>query len=184
MSQQGPNNPTAAQSETGPGTAWTNAAGVEGSTTNAVANIPGTGDSSNTLYGSSFGFTIPGGSTIVGIKMGFTRKCLNNFIQDTGVFVSNNTDGTSSNEANTGVNWTTTSTQSNYGGNTNLIGNTWSVAGVNSSSMGLQLSVEAVGGADEAEVMNMYMTIFYTAATGGPMKSQTCITKPHIAHFQ
>jgi hypothetical protein len=136
---------------------------------------------SDYLYASSFGFSIPAGSTILGVEAdierrrtggatGQARDSIVRLVDDTGTIVGTN-------DAYTASNWPTTEAWACdapgcYGGAADLWGTTLSAAEVNDPDFGLVLAVTgSIAGTDRiAEVDRMELRIYYQGP-GGAIES-------------
>ena len=118
-----------------------------------------------------FGFAIPAGATIDGIKVDVERKkstsaagttCNDNLIRLTkdgsiGVGTAGNSNA-----------WPTTEAYQTFGGPTDKWGQTWTVAEINASTFGFMFSASLIGSSTTgvtASVDHVRITIYYTEAT-------------------
>lgn len=166
-SSSGPRFPTAHSADgSGNNGSWINGANIyaeDGSTADSSYWLDMSGFSitdSGVLTGSSFGFTIPSGSTIRGIVLEVKRSGIQ--ASEEGVYLTNG-GGTSSNKAGTGGGLTTGLSWATYGGATDLWGTTWTPAEINSTSFGAAVSFqETHDPADSsAHVDVMRITVYY-----------------------
>jgi hypothetical protein len=148
---------------------WTGLTNV-GSQNNiyAQASVANT-DITNYLKCTGYGFSIPAGATITGITVGpwlnSTYTMRDNAMQlvKGGVIQTTNL-AIGANIPNGGGALAATPTQFTYGGSTNLWGNTWSAANINSASFGAAFAAQRGGFAStqQAAVDAMPITIDYT----------------------
>jgi hypothetical protein len=98
------------------------------------------------LKATNFGFSIPTGAAITGIKVDLERKALfdseSSFVKDNIIQIikSNGSFGTT-NKANSSANWSITEAYYPYGGETDLWGETWAAADINDTDFGVVLKV-------------------------------------------
>ncbi|HEX5455988.1 MAG TPA: hypothetical protein VFW77_01340 [Candidatus Saccharimonadales bacterium] len=171
----GPNNPTSATNDTGTGSAaWTNPGNVLSSDNSRATVSLSNGGTSNYTKATGFGFSIPSGSTINGITVGVERSeantngnntCLDNAIR----IVKSGTIG--STDKSNATTWPTTDTYVNYGGSSDLWGQTWTYSDVNASNFGFAISAKnnRSGGPPSAsetcQVDHIRITVDYTTIT-------------------
>jgi len=146
--------------------------------------VNGSGRSGN-LQATNFGFTIPTGSTILGIVTASTNKSsvstpvsgasdLNVQLMRGGAGVGNN--------LATATKYLTTYSSSSYGDAANLWGTTWTPAQINNSSFGVEMSSQVIG----VNLVNQTIyydlvgdiTVYYTPpASGGAPKQMSLAPK-------
>lgn len=167
MASQGPLNPSAAS-----GTAWTNAAGIEGSSTFATRNVlSGVTVTTAPLIGTNFGFSIPSSATILGVEVVFARGIS---INQAGLTVNTHSvqllkGGSATGTAKTpGDSWGIGATDEDLGNSSDLWGATLSYSDVNGSGFGFEMSanVDNSGGAGTAQIesQNYRVTVTYSVA--------------------
>ncbi len=163
----GPMNPSTAIVDTSVGTStWANAANVEVNDASYATSLLASGQTSNYLEATGFGFSIPPGATILGITADIERKgsSSTNFIKDNEVRIVRD-DGTfgSQNKANS-VNWPTSESYHSSGGPSDTWGENWTPAMVNSVNFGVVISAMASGGTVNrtASVDTIRLTVYYT----------------------
>ncbi len=122
------------------------------------------------LKASNFGFSIPAGSTILGIKVTITRKnsSSSNTVKDYQVRLIKSDGSILATEKALSTNWSTTNTAIPYGGATDLWNASWSPTDINSTSFGVVLSVISNGGSssrtasvDSIQIEVTYIKEFY-----------------------
>jgi len=115
----------------------------------------------------NFGFAIPAGATITGIRVGLEHRH-NNCVQDVGLWNMTlrndlgNLVGTSQLEADTICH--DTDRGEYYGGRTDLWGTTWTPAQINDIDFGVALNYTATGGGGQNDGLadHVNMTVYYT----------------------
>ena len=123
-------------------------------------------NTSNYLQGSDYGFAIPTGATINGIKVVINRLSSNTtapFIQDSRVSLVKAGVIQTTNYASTGTNWTNSLSIATYGGASNLWGTIWTAEEINASAFGVVLSVvNSNPNSRTATVDYMQISVTYT----------------------
>jgi len=161
-------NPSAGTDSNAVGTiAWSNPSNIKASdNVRATANLSGT-SITHYIKASGFGFTIPPGATILGIKVGVERSRTGGStgeVKDSQVkIIRGDASLGSVNKANTSTNWQTTDTSASYGGVSDLWGENWSPADINSVNFGVALVVTGSSGSTNrvANVDNIVITVTY-----------------------
>lgn len=154
---------------TGGGTTWNNPGNITADDTNyATANLGGGNDSRN-LVSTNYAFSIPNGATITGIAVEIMRRSSSNSggnsINDLNLRLLKNGAAVGNSQAS-GLDWPTTFTAANYGGNNNLWGTTWTVADINNNNFGVLLEVDNESSNSRiAYVDYIQITVFYTNPT-------------------
>jgi hypothetical protein len=125
-------------------------------------------NSTHYLKATNFGFSIPPGATILGIKVDIEKSRTGGFfgeVRDSRLrIVKNGAIGTTD-KAATGTNWPTSDTYSSYGtGTTDMWGETWTVADINSANFGVAFSAVGSTGSTNrtANVDHVRITVYYT----------------------
>jgi len=158
----------------GVGVAWINAnnAKVSDNTYATCQCGSGAGELSNYLKATDFGFNIPSGATIEGIKIQIENKWANGssnygYIES---FNYNIIKGglRSLTNLTTEALWTSkTDVITSYGGQTNLCGETWTVENINASDFGFAMAVQGYNGPFGTDPMayvdQILITVYYTA---------------------
>lgn len=168
MPTQGPNFPT---STTGTDAAWTNPNNIEAADgVFAVSRTmdPVTFTTSGFLVGTGFGFSIPAGVKIQGIKLEVNYKDANtpspiseNNVQ---ILKAGSAVGT---DHSTGASLPTTATTVSYGGASDLWGTSWTPSDINASNFGARVQYQDSGSSnDNASVDFLRITVSYTANPG------------------
>ena len=144
---------------------WTNAGNAKTSDDQyATTVITNTGHVSNYLKVSNFGFSVPAGAIINGIKVMIERKAsFSNKIKDQLVrLVDESGSVVGSNYFNSAY-WPTTDTVATYGSSSDLWGTAWTPEQVNDADFGVVLSVRrSNGGNQTAYVDNIKVEITYS----------------------
>lgn len=118
---------------------------------------------SHWLRATNFGFTIPAGATINGIKVEIEKKSNSTGIEDGSVKIVKG-GAESGTEHASGAFWPTTDTRITYGGSTDKWGLTWTVANINASNFGISIAASnAWTSGRVAYVDHIRITVYYTA---------------------
>jgi hypothetical protein len=164
---QGPNNAATFINValTGSAKAWTNAANA--ATTNntraTTTNLGGSGGAySDYLQLTNFGFSIPTNATILGIVVAVERDDPNGNTIDNAVrIVKGNVIG--STDKSLAAAWPTTDAYQSYGTSTDLWGETWTPADINSVNFGFAISARKLaGGAQNGRIDHIQVTVHYS----------------------
>ncbi|HKS27837.1 MAG TPA: hypothetical protein VJS44_08460 [Pyrinomonadaceae bacterium] len=144
---------------------WTNLSSM-GAEDGACASCDMTAGflTSQTALATGFGFAIPGGATITGLKVRIKRRQTDaSTTRDNVVSLTKNgSAGVGTNKAASATNWPMSLTSVEYGGATDLWGTTWTPAEVNASTFGLALRVRDASSGATAEVDVIEVTVYYT----------------------
>ena len=167
----GPKYPTSA-AQTGSNKTWVNLANIE--TPNGMSATCSLGDEiaspqnqSNVINATNFGFAIPGGSTIVGVKAEIGR-----YASFPSTITENNVQllkaGTASGTNRASNTFWPSSLQNNaYGGSSDLWGNTLAPADVNNSGFGLTIQVQNDANEPSTAFIDyVRLTVYYTTSGG------------------
>jgi hypothetical protein len=160
----GPNSPGTAVSNSSFGTtAWTNPGNAEASDNMFAVAAPG-GSPTQYLEVTNFGFALPGTAIIDGISVAIERKSAAGTITDARVrIVKGGVIGTTD-EAAPGA-WPTSDTVANYGGASDLWGETWTPSDINGAGFGVVVS--AMDDVDTAAVNFISISVTYTDCGNG-----------------
>jgi hypothetical protein len=169
IAQQGPNSGATFSNITitGSTSTWLNMSNAASSndvraTTN---NLPNSGNYSDYMQATGFGFSIPGGAAIDGIVVEVERNDANGKTKDSRIrIVKNNTIGVTDKSVNSA--WGATESYQTYGSSTDLWGETWTAGDINSANFGFAISVERTGGGaqpTQAQVDHIRITVYFTA---------------------
>jgi len=179
MASQGPLSPTSAVDDASIGTvAWTNPGNVLASDDARAEASLLEGENSHYLTTGGYGFAIPGGATIDGIKVELEESQQ----QATGTFST----APQIQILKAGVwvgdveNWIVTGTVADsyrtFGGPTSLWGTTWTPANINHSGFGVRWFTgerAATSGTGTYRVDHVRITVYYTGGDGfGPLLAQ------------
>jgi hypothetical protein len=127
-------------------------------------NMPVTGNYSDYIVVTGFGFSIPVGNIIDGIKVSVSRWETNSEVKDYKIrLVKNNVIETV--DRLSGVAWPTVNTTRAYGSSSDLWGSTWALSEINSSGFGFAIAVQKTAGATpvSARIDNVRITVYYSA---------------------
>jgi len=151
---------------------WADPSNITASDNN-VASATAPVDSSGyttILQGTDFGFAIPTGMEIKGIKLEIERQAsidyLSSGVRDETVKLIKGYSWTPNNYAKTSSRWSTTKGFYSYGGETDLWGTTWDRTDINASNFGavLQAALSGYSGSATAYVDSMRITVYYSQA--------------------
>jgi len=149
---------------------WSNPGRICAADGSSATNSAGAGDEvyTNLIVASYFGFSIPSGSSIDGIKLEIYRKSsasqATRYTQDDEVKLLKNGNPVGDNKAGS-TRWGASYAIATYGGSEDLWGTTWTVDDINGSGFGAGLVgyIDATGGAAvTAYVDYMRITVYYT----------------------
>lgn len=150
---------------------WTNPGDITASGGSAATCVPASGEVTHYIKGTNCGFTIPGGATILGIKVE-VRKALTGATtevatdQNARIVKADGTIGTTNRSA--GSVWPAALTYSAYGSATDLWGLTWTPADINDADFGAVLSAAVSDPDTDAgtlQVDHMRISVYYTVPT-------------------
>jgi hypothetical protein len=142
---------TAGATQSGPRSAggspssWTNPSAITTSDDSYATYDVGFGESSGSLDAVGFGFSVPGGSTILGIEVKIERsKAGSGVVGNTEVQLLKAGAGVGS-QLNDATDWPTSDAVATYGGSMSLWGTTWSASDVNDANFGVQFIMDEAG---------------------------------------
>lgn len=147
--------------------AWTNPGNITVSDdTRAVATL-GAGAKSHYLKATKFGFAIPAGATIDGIVVEVERSNPNEAkpVVDNAVRIVKGGAIQATDRSSLSI-WPTSDAYYAFGAQTDLWGATWANTDINAEGFGVAISAWATGGATEARIDHIRITIYYTDAGG------------------
>jgi hypothetical protein len=150
----------------GAGSGWTSSGNVVSSNNSkASVSVTASGGTSANLDATGFGFAIPTGATITGIKATVERNAgTSSAIADEDVFLLKAGAASGSDKAVSGS-WSTSESTRTYGSSSDLWGTTWTLAQVNASNFGLRFKVRnGAGAAANAFVDYIEITVTYLEA--------------------
>lgn len=160
----GPKSPGTAADDATTGTvAWSNASNAKASDGSYAKATMLAGTKSHYLKLTNYGFAIPAGATILGIKPEMERRASNGAVDDNSLKivkggVISGTDHASADEWFNGAG----DEKVSAGGATDLWGLAWTLADINASTFGLALSAHnGASGSREAEVDHIPITVYY-----------------------
>lgn len=165
----GPTNPQVATDATGVGTgsvSWTNVNNIKASDNNrASATISGS-NITHYVKASGFGFAIPAGATILGIKVE-VEKSVNSggsgSVLDAQVKIVKSDGTVGSLDKSSGSSWPSVSseTYTNYGGIADLWGEIWTPSDINSSNFGVVIAAKGSSANRTANIDHVRISITY-----------------------
>jgi len=124
---------------------------------------------SHYLKATNFGFSIPSGATINGIKVEIERHANYNtgslWVKDWKVYLLKNGNVVGDNKADTSTNWPTSDAYKSYGGSSDLWGTSWTASDINNANFGVVLAVQMASGVvppPTAYVDHIRITVYYT----------------------
>ncbi len=129
-----------------------------------TANMPNNGDYTDYLKITNFQFTIPTGSVITGIVVNVERSDANGKSKDSEVKVIKAGSIGTTNKALSPA-WGSSDAVQTYGANSDIWGNTWTVADINATNFGFAFSAKRVGGGGQAtlaKIDEVIITVYYT----------------------
>jgi hypothetical protein len=149
--------------------AWSNPTAVDTSndtrTTAGLDNSAGPPVQSRYLKATGFGFSIPAGSRIDGIRVEVERRKLVNgsSLRDAKVRIVKGGVIGSTDRSDLAAEWPTSDQYKSYGSATDLWGQTWTPADINSAGFGFAISaVGPASGNQTAAIDHIRVTVFYT----------------------
>lgn len=156
---QGPNSPATVVNDASFGTLAWGLPGNAAVSDNTYAGVTPLGSPTQYLKATGFGFTVPAGAVIDGIEVDVEHVSAAGMIVDSRArIVKSGLIGAT--ERALGGTWPTTDAVVTYGSDSDLWGEVWTVADINSAASGFALS--ATDGVDSAAVDAISMTVFYS----------------------
>lgn len=171
MATSGPNSPGTVSEYDSVGLPWSNPGNIVSSNNSYATRVLTSGNDSNKLIASNFGFSIPAGSTINGILVEVECKAsAESSLQFENVILT--PDGTWAGQVgddknDIGVYLGTTDAYKSYGGAADSWGRTWTPTEINASGFGVILALLASANAT-GSIDHVRVTVYYTAAGGHP----------------
>jgi hypothetical protein len=162
---EGPLSPGTVVNDAVSGTSlWVNPGNAAASDDALASTAPG-GTPSQFLKATSFGFSIPSPAEITGIEVTVERRSLGGTVVDAAVrIVKGGVIGATDRSA--GGTWPMTDTPITYGSDSDLWGETWTPADINSAGFGAAIS--ATDSFDTAGVDHMTITVHYSLCAATP----------------
>lgn len=142
----------------------------------AVASFTARFQQTKYLIATNFGFSIPAGATINGIKIEREKKTAQNaMVTDVnGGLVKDGSTVVGSN-VYTSAGWSSTEAYDSAGGDTSLFGTTWTADEINASTFGIKMAAWNVyNGANTASIDHIRITVYYTGDTGASVTHHLC----------
>ena len=173
MSTQGPNSPGTVSEYDSVSSPWSNPGNIVSSNNSYATRALTSGNDSDKLIASNFGFSIPAGSTINGILVEVECKAsAESSLQFENVILT--PDGTWAGQVgddknDIGVYLGTTDAYKSYGGAADSWGRTWTSTEINASGFGVILALLASANAT-GSIDHVRVTVYYTAGAN-PGKS-------------
>lgn len=133
----------------------------------SVAEVPsGTTATAHYLKATNFGYTVPGGETIVGIQASIERSeagTNTGEVTDSRVRIVKGGTIQATGDKSAGAKWPTVDTVAHFGGEKDLWGNTWTTTDINNSGFGVAISpqLKGAGGARKAQVDEIELVVFW-----------------------
>ncbi|MGB5912150.1 MAG: hypothetical protein WBH31_13235 [Promethearchaeia archaeon] len=118
-----------------------------------------------------FGFTIPGGSTITGIKVEIDKySSTSSNAKDSSLRLRTSSGQKGDDKADTSNWWQSsdTDTYDVYGGSSDLWGTTWTVSEINSEDFGVDFSANFAKTLKAGHVDHIKVTVYYSGEAGDP----------------
>lgn len=121
-------------------------------------------DTTYWLRATTFGFTIPAGATIDGIKVEIEKRANDYGVEDLDVKIVKAGAEAGTDKGQTGVEWPLTDTYYTYGGTTDKWGLAWAATDINASNFGVSISANFfyMEGSARAYVDHIRITVYYT----------------------
>lgn len=176
----GPQNPSTGADSNALGTiTWSNPSNIKVSdNARATANLNAF-NTTHYIKATGFGFTIPAGATILGIKVDIERSRAGGTsgeVRDSQVkIIHGDTSLGTTNKADIVTNWPTSDAVASYGNTSDLWGDNWSPADVNSANFGVALSVTGssastnrTANVDVVQITITYIKEFYILNVSNP----------------
>jgi len=166
-------------SSNGGQTTWSNPGNVSADDSSSASTSLLGGQTSDYLKTSGYGFSIPSGVNISGISVDVKRyKNSIGFIQDSAVrIIKGGVIGAT--DRSNGTAWSTTPTYQTYGSSSDLWGQSWTPADINSGSFGFAISV-LDGSTETANIDAIRITVYYYSDSTGPNLPGTGATDPGV----
>ena len=174
QSSIGPNNPNTAVNDNSYGSvAWSDPSNITSPGYPYATSTIGSGNNSNYLKATNYGFSIPVNANINGIVVNINRQgtqSLNVGVRDERVrLVKNGTIQSQQDKAQSST-WPTSFAVATYGGATDLWNNTWTAADINNSNFGVVISAHNNSNFANrtATVDYIQITVHYTVTCTDP----------------
>lgn len=166
MASEGPLLPTAADSFSGGTSPWSSASNitaVDDSGASVTIDFATSSQLSHILYGSTYGFAIPNGATIDGIKVEMRARCTSGTAEISSLTVSK--DGVTPENSPFGTTALTADWEWYTAGNaTALFDTTWTPAQINASTFGSFTTMFGIDDMSVVEVDAHRITVYYSTA--------------------
>lgn len=144
---------------------WTSLANLFSTTSYSTTGLEFMDNRSYYIVGKGFGFSIPTGATINGIIVTLEARSFFGEARDSSVKIVKNNIITGTNKSILGSLSISSFANRTYGGSTDLWGETWTAADINSSNFGIAYSAESMYISKSlipVDVRNLRITVHYT----------------------
>lgn len=159
----GPNDPTAAASNAPGDVAWSNPTNVFSSNDSRATAALTSGQTTECLDVTGFGFEVPDGKPVIGIKVEVERSRAGsntNLIDQTIQLLSSGS-AVGDNKADAGTPWPATDTYASYGGTADDWDAGLEADDVNDSTFGVRIRATLSSGSETARVDHVRVTVYY-----------------------
>jgi hypothetical protein len=174
VESEGPNSPAAVVNDASFGTASWTLPGNAAASDNVYAQAAPGGTPTQYLKATDFGFSLPAVAAVKGVLVQVEKRSLGASVFDARVrIVKNGVVGSA--ERADGAAWPVSDTVVDYGGETDLWGETWTVADINAADFGVAIS--ATDAFDTAGVDHITITVFWAFCPDTPRGTCRTATK-------
>jgi len=144
-------------------THWINPTRIYISNNSYAAGVLTIGQETHWLRARTFGFTIPAGATINGIRAQIEKKAGDVDMMDESVKILR-AGVVTGDEKKSGADWPLSDAYTTYGGSTDKWGKTWTVAQINATNFGVNIAATLTAGEFpvSAFVDHIKITVYYT----------------------
>lgn len=162
---EGPNSPGTMDGDDGGGDPWTNPDNAKASDNSRTINT-NRASFTDPLVATNFGFSIPAGSTITGIKVDIERRYggVGNVI-DTDIQIVKGGVMKAASDKSTNMIWPAADTYVSFGGLGDLWSETWAYTDINDAGFGVAFGA-FIQDDTQAEVDHIRITVYYDDASG------------------
>jgi hypothetical protein len=174
VESEGPNSPGTVANDASFGTASWTLPGNAAASDNVYAQAAPGGTPSQYLKATDFGFSLPAVAAVRGILVQIEKRSLGGSVVDARVRIVKNGVVGSAERADAAA-WPLSDTVVDYGGETDLWGETWTVSDINAADFGVALS--ATDAFDTAGVDHISITVFWSYCPETPRGTCRMATK-------
>ena len=169
--------PSACTNVTGVGSrAWSNPSRARTTDASYATAALSSGNNSNYLQCTNYGFAIPATATITGIRVNVTRKIGSGGARDLDVLIiKGGTVSTAVDRATTTA-YTTSDVNEDHGGSADLWGLSWTVADINAADFGVAFAAQRTSGSPTVSVDSISITVAYTLPCTPPSNTPADVT--------